>query len=244
MALDPGLDVHRIAAAARSILSCPQDVQLVVDGIDDPAGGLDQSGLEMQDHDGRPVLSCPAGSVLAMAAADHRGAVLTVSSGLGADGSPDREARLCLSGRLQAMGVEQCECCDEIRMRIGIDLDFILLDQTSAPADAPEETRVRVPIPAFISHHHDLNRGFLQRSAEHANQCHQDELRHAVSTLTHTRLGDVLGVQLSSLRADGVELTWVDTSGAHRADLHFPRPASNTHELGDFLRAQLHSGIC
>ncbi len=244
MELDPGLDVHRIAAAARSILSCPADVQLVVDGIDDVTGGLDESGLEMQDHAGRPVLSCPAGSLLALAAADRVGAVLTIASGLGAEGSPDRDASLCLSGRLEAMGLEQCECCDEVRMRIGIDLDLVLLDRPSAPTDAPEQTRVRVPISAFISQRHDLNRGFLQRCADHANDCHQDELRRAVSTLTCTRLGEVLGVRIHALRPDGVELQWVDANGAHCASLRFPRPAASTQELGDFLRAQLHSGIC
>ncbi len=45
MSLDPGIDtgradVQRLAAAARSILACPSDVRLVVDGIDDVTEGL------------------------------------------------------------------------------------------------------------------------------------------------------------------------------------------------------------
>ena len=70
MTVDPGLDMHRIAAAARSILACPHEVQLVVDGIDDVTAGLEQMGLEMQDHSGRPILSCPTDSPLAFAATD------------------------------------------------------------------------------------------------------------------------------------------------------------------------------
>lgn len=240
MTLDPGLDVRRIAAAARSILACPHEVQLVVDGIDDIDDGL----LEMQDHGGRPVLTCPAGSPLAQAAAERRGALLTASSGLGAAGSPDRDATVTLSGRLDALGLEQCTCCDEVRMRVGLDLDFVLLQRCSAPADAPAETRVRVPLSAFTDPAHDLNRGFLQRSTEHANLCHQDELRRAVSAMTQTRLGDVVGVHLVDLRADGVSLQWVDPTGAHRTELRFGGRATTAQELGDLLRAELHAGLC
>lgn len=248
MTVDPGLDVRRLAAAARSILACPLEVQLVVDGLDDVTAGLgsepDAGALEMQDHGGRPVLSCPADSALAVAATDRRSALLTLTSGLGDAGSPERDAALTLSGHLDALGLEQCECCDEVRMRVGVQLDFVLLARASAPADAPDETRVRVPLAAFTSCEHDLNRGFLQRSTEHANHCHQDELRRAISSMTRTRLGEVVGVQLTDLRPDGVELRWVDVTGAHRTELRFRRHAASAHELGELLRTELHAGLC
>lgn len=254
MTLDPGthtettrLDAQRLAAAARSILACPRDVQLVVDGIDDVTAGLDDDRLEMQDHGGRPVFSCPAGSALAVAATDRRGALLTLGSGLGPDGSPDRDATLTLSGRLEASGLEQCECCDEVRMRIALHLDFVLLTRTGLPSaapGAPDAVRIRVPLGAFTSPDHELNRGFLQRSTEHANLCHQDELRRAIAGLTQTRLGEVLGVHLAGLRPDGVTLQWVDPTGAHLTELRFPHPATSTHELGELLRSELHSGLC
>ncbi|WP_257424562.1 hypothetical protein [Nocardioides carbamazepini] len=244
MTVDPGLDVRRIAAAARSILACPAEVQLVVDGIDDVAGDLDAAGLEMQDHGGRPLLSCPADSALAVAATDRRGALLTLTSGLGAVGSVERDATLTLSGRLEALGLEQCECCDEVRMRVGVHLDFVLLSRASAPPAAPDETRVRVPLGAFSDPEHDLNRGFLQRSTEHANLCHQDELRRAIASMTQTRLGEVVGVHLADLHAGGVTLRWVDLTGAHSAELRFPHPAATAPELGDLLRGELHAGLC
>ncbi len=249
MTLDPGIDagrvdVHRLAAAARSILACPRDVQLVVDGIDDITAGLAEAHLEMQDHGGRPVFSCPAGSALAVAATDRRGALLTLSSGLGRDGSEDRDATLTLSGRLEATGLEECHCCTEVRMRVSLHLDFALLSRTSAPPSAPEGTRIRVPLGAFGSRAHDLNRGFLQRSMEHANHCHQDELRRAVAALSQTRLGEVVGVHLTNLTADGVELQWVDLLGAHATVLRFPHAASTTEELGELLRSELHAGLC
>jgi hypothetical protein len=244
MTLDPGLDVRRLAAAARSILACPLEVQLVVDGLDDVTAGLDDNGLDMQDHGGRPVLTCPADSALAIAAIDGRGALLTVASGLGNADSADRDATLTLSGRLDPLGLEQCECCDEIRMRVGVELDFVLLARASAPDDAPDETRVRVPLAAYTSPEHDLNRGFLQRSTEHANHCHQDELRRAVASMTQTRLGEVAGVWLTGLRPEGVELRWVDVTGAHRSVLRFARSACSAQELGELLRTELHAGLC
>ena len=152
----------------------------------------------------------------------------------------DRELRLVL----EADGLEECHCCSEIRMRVSLHLDFALLTRGSDPEAAPEAARFRVPLGAFASRAHDLNRGFLQRSVEHANLCHQDELRRAIATRTDTRLGEVLGVQLADLRADGVELQWVDTTGAHHACLDFGTAATTTHELGELLRDELHSGLC
>lgn len=246
MSLDPGLDagrtdVPRLAAAARSILACPAEVHLVVDGVDDVTAGLDEAHLEMQDHGGQPLFACPADAALAIAAIDGRGALLTLHSGLGRPGSPDREATLVLSGRLEAGGLEECACCTEVRMRVALRLDFALLAREGHP---PEGPRTRVPLAAFTSAAHDLNRGFLQRSAEHANQCHQDELRRAVATRTGTRLGDVVGVQLGGLRRDGVVLQWVDTTGSHECELSFPRAAHDAPDLGELLREELHAGLC
>lgn len=242
MTLDPGIDtarveVSRVAAAARSILACPAEVQLVVDGIDDVTAGLDEAHLGMQDHAGRPVFSCPSDSALAIAATDRRGALLTIASGLGRPGSPDREASLTLSGRLEATALEECTCCEAERMRVSLHLDYALLSPGST-------SHVRVPLCAFASREHDVNRGFLQRLAEHANRWHQPELRRAVASISETRLGDVIGVQMVDLRADGVELQWVDGSGAHRSDRHFPRAAYSPEQLVGLLRAELHAGLC
>lgn len=248
MSLDPGIDtgradVRRLAAAARSILACPADVRLVVDGIDDVTAGLADAHLEMQDQGGVPVFSCPADAALALAATDRRGALLTLRSGLGRPGSADRDATLTLSGRLEASGLEECHCCTEVRMRITLQLDFAVLARESAGL-APDEARIRVPLHAFSSPAHDLNRGFLQRSVEHANHCHQDELRRAVSYRTDTRLGDVVGVQLAELRPEGVVLQWVDLTGSHETTLRFDRSAASAAELGELLRSELHAGLC
>lgn len=250
MSLDPGIDTgrvdaHRLAAAARSILACPSDVRLVVDGIDDVTTGLDtaEDHLEMQDDSGRPVFIAPADAPLARAATEGRGALLTLTSGLGEPGSPDRDATLTLSGRLEAGGLEECGCCSDLRMRIALHLDFAVLARGGVDG-APDDGRLRVPLNAFGSRAHDLNRGFLQRSVEHANLCHQDELRRAIATRSATRLGDVLGVQLAHLRPDGVVVRWIDLSGSHESHLDFPRSATTARELGELLRSELHAGLC
>lgn len=245
-------DTAPLAAAARSILACPDEVQLVVDGVDgvdDIMAGLERSDrgavdrgaeLGLIDVDGHPVFSCPPGSALADAAAERRGALLTLTSGVGRPGSPERDATLTVAGRLEATGPEQCDCCREMRTSITLQPSYVVLGRPSQGGDA----QLRVPLGAFCSAAHQLNRGFLQRSTDHANRCHQDELRRAVATSSSTRLGDIVGVHLADLRPGSVQVQWVDRTGAHSRDLVFGQTATTAAELGDLLRRELHAGLC
>ena len=232
-------DPRQQAAAARSILSCPADVTLVVDGVDDLLADRDELG--MSDEDGRPMLACPTDSPLAEAAAACRSALLTVTSGVGPVGSSSRDATLTLAGRLSVDGRNDCECCGEPRTRVSMVLNFVLL---SRRLDDGRERQYRVPLEQFASPDHRLNRGFLQRSVEHANQCHQEELRRAIAMTTGTRMVDVAGVRLGSLLPRQVEITWIDPEGAQSRTVHFGRTARSTEELGELLRARLHAGLC
>ncbi|WP_205470891.1 hypothetical protein [Nocardioides sp. SYSU D00038] len=233
-------DPHRLAAQARSILACPASVDLVVDGHASVVDGDDDLG--MQDLHGEPTFSSRPGSSLSRAATEERSALLTVGSGIGPTGAAERDDALTLAGRLRSRGREACACCDEERDVVTLDPTFVLLTR---PGDADGEPRQhRVPLEHFRSPAHHLNRGYLQRSVEHANDCHQDELRQAVSTTTGTRLADVVGVRLTGLSPRGVEVSWVDLAGAHRTTLTFARPARSTAELGELLRRELHAGLC
>ncbi len=243
------VDPARLAAAARSILSCPDDVQLVVDGIDDLTAGMeddpyggdpDEPWLGMKELGGCPVFTCPPGAPLSVAGDEGRGALLTLTSGLGRPGSADRDATLTISGRLVSHGVDVCHCCGELRSSVALTPTFVLLTRTSDP----ESSRYRVPLAAFAADEHHLNRGFLQRSTDHANACHQDELRHAIATVTDTRMGDIGGVRLSGLRPDQVQIEWVDLTGAHLYELRFRRAATTPEELGELLRREIHTGLC
>jgi hypothetical protein len=232
-------DPRQLAAAARSILSCPADVTLVVDGVDDLLADRDE--LAMSDDDGRPTLVCPSDSPLADAAAGCRSALLTVASGLGPVGSGSRNAKLTLAGRLSVDGHDACECCGEPRTQVSMVLNFVLLSRLP---DDGRERQYRVPLEHFGSADHRLNRGFLQRSVEHANQCHQEELRRAVAMTTGTRMVDIAGVRLGSLLPHQVEITWIDPEGARSRTVHFGRTARSTEELGELLRERLHAGLC
>ena len=101
-----------------------------------------------------------------------------------------------------------------------------------------------VPVSLFRASEHLLNRGYLQRAADHASTCHQDELRRAVSSATGAPLAEVAGVALVDLGVDRVEVRWIGPAGGDRTVLHFPRAARTTTELGDMLRRQLHHGMC
>jgi hypothetical protein len=120
-------------------------------------------------------------------------------------------------------------------------LSFALLGRSADDAPARQD---RVPLDHFRSPEHHLNRGFLQRAGEHANACHQEELRRAVSTIIGTRLSEVVGVTLTGLMPDQVEVQWVDLRGSHSRVLEFPCAARNAEELGELLRRGLHAGLC
>lgn len=226
------------AAAARSILACPSGASLVVDGVRDVLAGT--TDLGMQDLDGTPTFSCVPLTALSQAARRGASALLTLESGLGRPGSPDRQATLTLAGTLHHHGREDCECCGEPRDVVTLSISFALLARTGRQ---PEE-QFRVPLEAFRASAHRLNRGYLQRSAEHANRCHQEELRRAVATTSGTPLSGVVGVALDDLRPDRVQVHWVDTDGAHTRTLTFSRPATTTEELAELLRQELHGGLC
>lgn len=233
-------DPHRLAAAARSILSCPASVHLVVDGMPDVLAGPEGDSTVMQDCGGEPTFSTPVSSDLAVAAAEGRAALLTLHSGLGHPGSADREARLSIVGRLVVRGRETCECCGDPRDVVALVPDLVALGRHGQGA----EDQVRVDAVAFRATEHQLNRGYLQRSVEHANRHHQGELRRAVSSATGAPLAEVAGVALVDLRVDRVEVRWIGPAGGDRTVLHFPRAARTTAELGDMLRRQLHHGMC
>src|SRR6478735_4111744 len=93
----------RLAAVARSILACPAEVNLVVDGDSAPLG----DDAELRDRRGTPVLVCRPGSPVHRAGRDGRKAVLSVGSGLGPRGGPERDDTLALAGRLHVVGVEE-----------------------------------------------------------------------------------------------------------------------------------------
>lgn len=240
----PRPDAARIAGAARSVLACAESVSLVVDGVPDVLDGGAELG--MQDRHGTPTFLCPVGSPLADAAAEHRSALITVESGLGLPGSPERRDTLTLAGRLEVRDRQACDCCAEVRDLVALDLNFVLLARYPSTPDVSgrPEAQCRVPLPEFCSPAHDLNRGYLQRSVEHANNCHQDELRRAVATTAETPMKEVVGVTLTDLTAGSVEIRWVDLTGAHRSVISFPRRAENVADLGELLRDQLHAGLC
>ena len=233
----PDLDPRTLANDARSILACPASVSLVVDGEEHAVGEDEELGLT--DHRGTPTFLCPERSPVARAAVDGRGALLTVTSGLGPRGGHEREHTLTLAGRLATTGYERCDCCDEVRHVVALELEVV---QLTRPGTV--DGRLRVPVEEFRSREHQFNRGHLQRSVEHANDCHQDELRQAVAVGTGTRPGDLLGVRIARLTPGDVLLQWVDTDGAHQQLIGFPRRARELTELGEMLRRGLHAGLC
>lgn len=236
-------DTTYLAALARSIVSCPSAVSMVIEGEQHQVE--EDQDLALTDQGGIPTFVCRPDSPVALAAAEQRSALVTITSGLGPRGGPERADTITMAGRLRRTDEDSCDCCQEVRHVVSLELNFVLLAR-SAPGAVPgvPGRQHRIGLAEFQSTEHQLNRGHLQRSIEHANDCHQDELRQAVATGTAVRPADLAGVRLTDLTPRGVEIQWVDTTGAHRNVVHFPRPAQDLDELGELLRRGLHASIC
>jgi hypothetical protein len=219
-----------LAADARSVLACPASVRIDVAGV---VHGLQDLAIDVTD--GVPVLVAPAASGLSRAARAREHAEITVASGLGRPGDPARQQGLTLAGTLTPRATEACECCGELRAVVAVDLDTVVLTWWNLGLPVPRDR--------FLSRHHDLNRGYLQRTVEHANSSHEQELRESVATAARCTPDDLLAVSLDELSTRGFVLVWLDADGAHRRPLTFRRPVTTPVELGEALHDQLHAGI-
>lgn len=222
------------AETARAILSCPDRAELAVDGF--PEAGCDDH-LALRDADGVPTFTCRAGSPMARAGRAGRSALVTLVSGLGPADGPDRGLALSLAGDLVLGDTVSCTCCGEERHEVVLDLDFVVL------SGGDGEQR-RVPLSAFRDPTLRLNRGYLQRALEHANDCHREELAQVVARTAGTPPEQLLDVSLVDLTTHGAELSWIDRQGGHREAVWFSRPARTVEELAVLLRHELHPGVC
>ncbi len=210
---------YAVAAAARSILACPATADLEVDRLPLP---LDD--VVLGELGGRPTLTCEAGSPLARAAASRSVARLGL---VGAVRGRAGDA-LVLTGRLGPLETAACASCDHEHLVVGLDPAAALVTLAGH--------RHQLPLADYLSPAHQLNRGYLQRSLEHVEEHHHDDLRRSVAASTGTPLDDLVAVRLRELDARGVTLEWIDPGGAHQVRLRFPHRASSTVELGRLLR--------
>jgi len=223
------------AELARSILACSTDAALTVDSF--PGAGDDED-LGLRDVHGTPTFSCRTWATLTEAGRARSQALVTLSSGLGPEGGPDRKHTLTLTGTLRPGLVEDCLCCGERRHDVHLEVELVVLTRGDA------SPQVTVPRHEYLDPGLRLNRGHLQRALEHANACHADSLRDVVLQRTQTLDERLLDARMTDLTTRGVELVWIDLEGAHRATVPFSRPARTVEELAMLVRHELHTGIC
>lgn len=221
------------ARLARSVLSCPASITLRVS--EEREVLMDDAYDVTCDVHGSPVFSAAEGSALLAAA--HSGAVgvVEVTSGLGGTATGDRCLDLFLQGRLTQRG-SGCQCCGDPRALIALEVSRVTLFDDDRP--------VPVDVAQFRDRRHVLNPGYLQRTAEHANEAHELELRTAMASTFGVPLPSLLAASLLRVDASGVDVSWLDTAGAHTERLDFLRTVRSPQELGAALRSHLHAGIC
>lgn len=226
------MDPSHAALIARSVLSCPSSVALRV------GAGAEEVHDETYDVScdahGTPVLAASETSALLGAARAEAGGVVEVTSGLGAPGSRERRLTLVLEGRLSVR--DGCACCGDAKSLVALEPTTVTLHR--------EALAVPVEVVRFRDRRHVLNQGYLQRTAEHANDAHERELRSAMAATFGLPLQSLLAASLLRVDRSGVDVSWLDAAGAHTQRLDFLRTVSSPHELGAALRSHLHAGIC
>lgn len=221
------------ALIARSVLSCPASITLRVGEADQDL--QDETYDVTCDVHGAPVFSASDRS--ALLAATRRGleGTVEVTSGLGRPGSRERGLTLVIRGRL-AVRDTGCACCGDPRTLVALEPTAVTLHR--------DDLALPVDLSRFRDHRHVLNEGYLQRTAEHANDAHGDELRSAMAATLGVPLQSLLAASLLRVDTGGVDVSWLDAAGAHTERLDFLRTVSSPHELGAALRSHLHAGIC
>ena len=221
------------ALIARSVLSCPSAITL---RVDDASRSLEEEGYEVTtDVHGVPVFSAARGSALLAGAETGAEGVVEVSSGLGDPTSRERALGVVMRGRLAQRGTG-CECCGDARSLVAVELEEVTLMRGALA--------VPVDLDQFRDRRHVLNQGYLQRTAEHANDAHELELRTAMATTFGLPLRTLLAASLRRVDPGGVDVAWLDEAGAHTRRLEFVRTVSSPQELGAALRSHLHAGLC
>lgn len=216
------------AERARSILACPHEIELTIDGVPCELEGEIAGGPV--DNGGVPLFLCRPGGRLSRASRAQRAVEVSMTSKLGG------HETLTLTGTLRWLRTQSCACCSGVRDQIVLDVAEVFLGSG--------EDRVAVEISRFSHPSLQFNPGAIRRSQEHVNSSHSEELRHAVAQRKSVAIDDILAAQIVDLTRTGVELQWVTIQGAHRERLVFPAPATGGAELSAMLRAALKVGIC
>lgn len=239
---EPLHDPAALAAHARSILSLPRSVSLVVEGSEVQV----DEDVSLREDGGVPILFAPADSRLDLAAEACRTVLMRVVSDL-EPGSSGTFSSLVIAGTLRHCDQSITDPHTTDSASRDQDVRTVTLDigLVSVVFHAPDgfERHLSVPAAHFHSPEHRLNRGYLLGCQRHANDCHQDELRQSVALATGTHRSEIAAVLLDDLDPTGVVLRWIDSDGAHEREIAFPRVARCPEELAGLLSAHLQTDL-
>ena len=84
----------------------------------------------------------------------------------------------------------------------------------------------------------------LVRITDHANDEHQTDLCTTLSARLGLRPRHVVGVCLSNLTTEGVEVSWITLDGGHHTTFRFPEPAATPDEVLEQLGRVLAGSRC
>lgn len=75
----------------------------------------------------------------------------------------------------------------------------------------------------------------LARITAHANEEHQADLCRTLSARLGLRPRHIVGVRLSDLTAESIDVSWITLDGGHHRTFRFAEPATTPDEVLDQL---------
>jgi hypothetical protein len=84
----------------------------------------------------------------------------------------------------------------------------------------------------------------LARITAHANEEHQADLCHTLSVRLGLRPRHIVGVRLSHLTTESVEVSWITLDGGHHATFRFPEAAATADDVLEQLGRVLAGSRC
>ena len=224
-------DPATLARAARQALAEARTSTLFVEGL---GRAHDPAHVLLDDHDGHPRFTCPAGSPIAAAAEARCPAILDVET--------SRRGALCagsviFAGHL-AVGMSGAGPA-------GVQVIELQLVSVLIEIDDPQSRSVvarRVPLKAYCARDEPAG-AEVARAAEtmlvHTNARHAERLRACAAARAGVPAGEVIAARLVEVAPDGAVLEWVDTGGGHVAPMRFPHAAADGRQLAAALRDAL-----
>jgi hypothetical protein len=221
------LDDAQLAQDARTTVCAAQSALLALNSV---ASAVASAGFRVSlvDDDGEPLVLCPRGGAIELAARAGHPACLSFEARTPA------APRVKLGGRLVLTATA-------VAGRPGVTVAALRVERVAV--GCPDRSgRVRrdwheLPLQAYVHAEPDALAGRLPALMRHLNGRHPEMVRQLAARFAQPPRAAVGAALLTGLDATSATVSWADEDGGGQSVVAFARPATSIAEIGARLRA-------